>query len=103
MTFSDLAEDALGVCMDALGDDVTYTPAGGSATAIRGIFSETSERFDGTGVPIRMDRPNLGVRLSDLGQAPKRGDSVSVRGTAYKVSEIEKDGEGGATLYLQLV
>ena len=44
----------------------------------------------------------LFIRLSDLPQAPDRGDEVQVPDSVYKVFEIEADGQGGATLALRL-
>lgn len=85
----------------ALGEAVTYTPQAGAAASIKGIFNAmTSEVDAGTGFRVLTPRPTLEVRLSALAVAPRQGDQVTVRGQAYKVASVTRDGEGGAVLAL---
>lgn len=100
MSFRDLTEGLLGKATDHLGETVTYGPTA-SSFPVRAIFSGAERRFDEAGTPVRVARPNLGVRLSDFTVSPKIGDAVVVRSKSYKVVEVVNDGEGGATLYLR--
>ena len=82
--------------LSTFGREVTYSPqVGGSvAVTLKAIFEaphQSEENSPGT-------YALLFIRLSDLPQAPDRGDEVQVGGSVYKVFEIEADGQGGATL-----
>lgn len=101
MSFTALAEATLTACRDAFGENVSYTPAGGSAGTVKAIFSAQSDEFDpSTGIIVRTKKPKLGVKLSDLAAIPARGDLVTVRTVTYKVTDVDLDGEGGAVLSL---
>jgi hypothetical protein len=100
MDFS-LAQDA---ALGAFGIDVTITPAGGVATAGRGIFRSAHQEIDpGTGAVVLVDQPTLDVKLDEVPNgAIARGDLVAINGTDYRVTEVRKDGEGMASLRLML-
>lgn len=98
--FSDLTELALGAVTETLGEDVSYTPSGGSLSTVRGVFNARSVELDG-GVPVMTEQPNLLVRISDFAATPAQGDAVTARATNYTVSRVDLDGEGGAVLFLR--
>jgi len=84
----------------AFGREVTYSPqVGGSvAVTLKAIFEATHRSEENSPGTYAL----LFIRLSDLPQAPDRGDEVQVGDSVYKVFEIEADGQGGATLGLRL-
>lgn len=101
MAFSDLIDQALTACEATFGEDVVYTPQGGSGVTVKGIYSnETFIPEPGTGLKVLSAKPSLFVKLSSLAAAPRIGDQAAVRGTTYKVSDILNDGQGGSTLLL---
>ncbi len=87
-------------CRETFGETVSYTPAGGEATSVTGVFNLRSQELSAEGVVINALRPNLGIKTDDLEDEPAQGDTVSVRGVTYKVAEVEDDGEGWTVLYL---
>lgn len=84
---------------------VTYTPAGGSPVDLSGrsIFTAAHEEevLDEAEVAVQSVKATLDVRLADLGAAPAEDDDVQVGSVAFKVSNVEVDGEGGALLILE--
>lgn len=103
MDWNAATERLLGVAMSTFGgkDPVTYTPVTGSPKEIKAIFDAEFQSIDNkTGLPLSSTQPALGVRLSDLPAAPRKGDHVTVKGTTYKVMESQPDGQGGALLLL---
>lgn len=103
MGFQDLTDRALGACVGALGEPVSYTPQGLSPVQIQGIFSNPYyEIVSPGGAPILTRKPTLGIQLSSLPVAPKIGDAVTVRGVDYTVSDVNDDGYGGSDLFMKL-
>lgn len=89
----------------AFGEAVTYTPAGGSALALTGIFLAAFKdvTFDRDGAPLTTVNPVLDMRLSVFGDiVPAQGDQVVVRGNTYNVSDVQPDGIGGVRFVLKL-
>lgn len=87
------------------GEAVTYTPAGGSALGLTGIFLAAFQEisFDRDGAQLTTVNPVLDVRLSVFGDVtPAQDDQVVVRGNTYNVSDVRPDGIGGARLVLKL-
>lgn len=82
----------------------SYTPAGGSAFSIDGVFRlPTREELaiaDAPGITSR--KPELDIRASQVpaGVTPKQGDQVAVRGVTYTVADVRPDGVGLITLEL---
>lgn len=102
MSWSERADRVLRSQIRHFGEPVTFTPQGGAAASVSGIFDATTEAIDlDTGMPVRRARPQLGVRLADLPSAPEEGDQVQVRGIDYVVVDVDEDGQGGAKLLLQ--
>lgn len=102
MAFSDLADLALSAVQATFGENVSYTPRGGSPQTISGVFNAQSFTVDGaTGLRVMTTQPTLLIKLNALAAHPKQGDAVTVRTVAYTVKEWDDDGEGGSLLWLQ--
>ena len=87
--------------MDTFGESVTHTPAdGGDAQTVTGVFANQHVAVLQGGVEVVTTRPTLGIKLSDFDSEPVQGDTLTINSVTYKVSEVDKDGEGGATLIL---
>lgn len=101
MSFSNLTGLVQDALKATLGESVTFKPLSGSEKTITGVYSEQFVEVDAaSGASVATNRPNLLVKLVDLGQAPKKNDLMGIRGADYKIQEVQKDGEGGALLLL---
>lgn len=87
-------------CRETFGETVSYTPNGGVEVEVTAIYNERSTKV-GDDFEIIAHRPNLGIKSADLDDPPAVGDAVEVRGTTYRVSDVEDDGEGMHIVYLQ--
>jgi len=103
MAWADMANRMLGVAVRTFNEvGVVYTPAGGSPLSLMAVFDDAHLRVDpGTGAPISSTNPIMGIRNSDLPAAPRKGDTVLVRGVRYRVIEAQPDGVAGSLLELQ--
>ena len=85
------------------GEAVTYTPLGGAAVSIRGVFDEAAATVEiQAGVPVQSTAPALTVVLADLAAMPKQGDTFvrDSNGQAYEVRTVELAGRAMAKLLL---
>lgn len=101
MSWSDLTDGVMGVATAVFGDSVTYTPSGGQAFEIEGIFRDQYLEIDSNGYEVLTDTPVLGVRNSDFSNPPLQGDTLVYKGVNYTVQAVHKDGDAGSTLVLQ--
>lgn len=91
--------------IETFGDPVLYQPAGGVAfTLALAVYMAPPETFDlGSGEAVASTTaPTLGVNLADFpeGVEPKVGDTLVRQGVTWRVADVKRDGEGGATLPL---
>ncbi len=100
---------ANGTILDRLGSYFEYAPRNGTPANVRGIFDAEFRRADATQPGVALVGPAVFVRLSDLPTDPVMGTPVdpvtddpvvTVDGVAYRVREVQKDGQGGAVLHL---
>lgn len=85
---------------DEFGATASYTPAGGQAASIVGIFDNEYVGVDlDAGVPIESRRPTFLVRAADV-PAVAHDDALTVDGTDYVVAGVEPDGTGFVKLVL---
>jgi hypothetical protein len=99
--WEDLADLANVAVRDAFGEEVVYTPVGGSPVALTAPFDAAHEVLEvGGEVPVSTVRPVLDVRLADLPAAPQKKDEVRVRGVDYVVDIVQPGGHGTAKLVL---
>jgi len=89
MTVFDTALDTLFLDPN-LGADATYTPSGGSPSAVRVVVEHDVELVS-VGVSDVSDRRTvIGVRKSDIA-SPGRGDTILVGSTTYTVDVVISD------------
>lgn len=84
-------------------DPATYTPEGGSAVSLKGIFDaehEVAAEFDGPGGGVSSSRPQFVCRTADVAANPVGGRLV-VGTTAYTIVDHWPDGTGMSTLILE--
>lgn len=88
--------------LSAFGQDVVYTPVvdglAGSPVTVKGIVETEQQAEDKSPGTYTV----LFVRVSDLASSPATGDAASIGGVAYRVFQVELDGQGGARLALHL-
>lgn len=82
-------------------DAGTYTPSGGSASTVNGIFDQDYSLADlGASVGIGSNDPRFVCATSDVSSAAS-GDQLVVKSTTYTVRSVEDDGTGITTLVLE--
>jgi len=79
----------------------SYTPAGGSATDIKGIFDDEYEPIEVGGfVPVSSSAPVFQCKTSDVSAAAD-GDALTVNSTSYVIRVVMNDGTGVTMLQLE--
>jgi hypothetical protein len=91
--------------VDHLGSVASYTPEGGEAVEVQGIFDAAYVLVDpGAGPGVSSCGPALFVRMADLPSDPREDEpSIEVAGVQYRVKEVRPDGQGGVLLLLSEV
>jgi hypothetical protein len=85
---------------DDFGVTATYTPLGGSASNVKGIFdNEFFEAAVGE-VGVAIQQPRFVCRSSDISTAVE-GDALTVNSVAYTIRVVQPDGTGVTTLVLE--
>jgi hypothetical protein len=77
-----------------LGEDVTYTPAGGEPAAVRALFIAPYYRALDL---VPSSQPRLAIMSADVPQLAI-ADLVSVRSTGYEVVEVEPNEVSGVVV-----
>lgn len=87
---------------DILGGLVTYTPGVGTAEDVQGIFDANHVRVEAGEAGVTSAGPAVFLRLSELPSDPEVDGNarVTVGGTEYSPTSVEKDGQGGVLLRL---
>ena len=86
---------------DDFGTAATYTPSGGSAATVNGIFDKDyALAAIGDGVGVGSNDPRFICRTSDVSSAAN-GDAIVVNSVTYTVRNVEDDGTGLTTLELE--
>lgn len=105
MSFKELTENALSICMDVFNEETLVSYSRGVDTySIKGIL-ETGfvEEDPNLERPVGSTKAVLTVQSSKMPIAPKKGDRVSVNSKNYRVFEVEPDTFGGIKLILEVV
>lgn len=85
--------------IEALGEDVTYTPSAGAPKTVRGIFLGPYQTID-LGQGAFATQQTEFVAMTEDFPTPARNDSIVHPTGAYKVREVNLDIVGG---YCRLV
>lgn len=78
----------------------TYTPDGGSASTISGIFDDEYVEVDGQNVGIASNMPVFQCKTSDVISASD-GDALVVNAVNYTIRVVKHDGTGMTILMLE--
>jgi hypothetical protein len=98
----------IGPLMKVFGEPATYTPPGGTAFPITGIFDDAYLRemlLEDGSTGTNTVSAVLGVQLSQFSTPPAQNGSLMVNstGATYLVREVRPDSRGGAKLMLSKV
>ena len=85
------------IAINGVGENVSFTPFGGSLVVITALFQAPDEATDGGDIPIEAVAPMVTVKNTDA-TAPDKRDLFTIRGVAYTVKRIEQD-EGALVVY----
>ena len=81
------------------GVSATYTPSGGTASTISGLFDNEAEATGGD-IDLVYSIPVFTCKTSDVASAAF-GDALVVSGTTYAVRKVEADAQGVTRLTLE--
>ncbi len=78
----------------------SWTPNGGEATTVNGVFD--GEYFDDVGgsVGIESSQPRFTCAAADV-PAVAQGDAIVISGTTYEIVNVQPDGTGEVVLILE--
>mgnify|MGYP002626069193 CR=1 FL=1 len=105
MTWKDIADCANVATRDTFGEAWEYRPPAGTPSyALTAVFDEPhlEIEFGADVIPHSASGPTLDLRLADLPVAPVTRATVTrvSDGKSWVVSDVERDGNGGALLRL---
>jgi len=103
--FRKLVDRALKVQTRVFGEEVKFYPKDGGVKKINAVFDNAFTAIDpDTEQVISGNQSILGVNLNDInGNEIHRGELFEVRGTRYRVIDVQEDGQGGASVLIQKV
>lgn len=88
----------------SIGELVTFKGDGALTEEITAVFSDEFLMIDPeTAQKVTNSEPHILVNLDDLSREPVLGDVFEIRSTEFSVGYMERDGEGGAKLFLREV
>jgi len=86
---------------DDFGVTASYTPVGGSASNVKGIFdTEFYEAEAGGSVGLAIEQPRFICRTSDVSNAAE-DDAIVINSTNYTIRVVQNDGTGVTVLVLE--
>ncbi len=101
MAVESAADRAIFFDVDDFGTAASYTPSGGSAATVNGIFDNDFVEVDaGGGVGIALQQPRFLCRTADVSSAAE-GDALVISAVNYTVRIVQDDGTGITTLVLE--
>jgi hypothetical protein len=101
MAVESLDDLAVFLSVDDFGVAATYTPTGGSASTVNGIFDNDIIEVDAGGnVPMAVRQPRFLCRTNDVSDAAE-GDALVVNATSYTIRVVDHDGTGMTVLALE--
>jgi len=84
---------AMMVRTEDFAESVTYTPSGGSGSAVKGHFEEYFQVVDPVDAGVVTTHPAFIGKTEDMSTA-KKGDTITRSSVTYNVLRAEKDGMG---------
>lgn len=94
-------ERAIFFGIDDFGTAATYTPTGGEATTVNGIFERDYAAVNAGGaIDFAITSPAFQCRTSDVSSAAE-GDAIVIGGVNYTVRVVMDDGTGLTMLQLE--
>lgn len=98
----------IGPLMGVFGEPAIYTPLGGAAFQLTGVFDDAYLKemmFEDGSTGTNTVSAVLGVQLSQFPTPPAQNGSLTVisNGATYLVREVRPDSHGGAKLMLSKV
>ncbi|MEK9553324.1 MAG: head-tail joining protein [Alphaproteobacteria bacterium] len=101
MAVESAADRAIFFDVDDFGTAATYTPDGGAASTVNGIFDNDFIEVDaGGGVGVALQQPRFQCRTADVSSAAE-GDAIVISSVNYTVRIVQDDGTGMTTLVLE--
>ena len=101
MAVESAADRAIFFDVDDFGTAATYTPDGGAASTVNGIFDNDFIEVDaGGGVGVALQQPRFQCRTADISSAAE-GDAIVISSVNYTVRIVQDDGTGMTTLVLE--
>jgi hypothetical protein len=101
MSVESAADRAIFFDVDDFGTAASYTPSGGSAATVNGIFDNDFIEVDaGGGVGVALQQPRFHCRTADVSSAAE-GDALVVSGVNYTIRIVQDDGTGMTMLVLE--
>lgn len=92
---------AIFVGIDDFGVAATYTPSGGAASTVNGIFDNDFIEIDaGGGVGVAMQQPRFHCRTADVSAAAE-GDALAINTVSYIIRIVQDDGTGMTMMVLE--
>lgn len=92
---------AIFFAVDDFGTAATYTPQGGVASTVNGIFDNDFIEVDaGGGVGVALQQPRFLCRTADVSSASE-GDALVINTVNYTIRIVQDDGTGITTLVLE--
>lgn len=101
MAVESAADRAIFFEVDDFGTAASYTPSGGVAATINGIFDNDFIEVDaGGGVGVALQQPRFLCRTADVSSAAE-GDALVINTVNYTIRIVQDDGTGITTLVLE--
>jgi hypothetical protein len=98
---SKLGSDFKAMLAGEFAEDITISD-GTDTVSCKGIFDETYQQIDpDTNAVVMSNKPRVSLFFDDVAFKIKQGYIVGARSKTYKVREMQPDGEGSVTLYLE--
>jgi len=92
---------AVFIDVDDFGSAGTFTPSGGSASTVNGIFDNDFIEVDaGGGIGVALQQPRFHCRTADVSSAADR-DAIVVGEVQYTIRILQDDGTGMTMLVLE--
>lgn len=82
-------------------ETVQYYHQGGPAAQYAGIFEDPSSYGTPGDLPAVMTRPQVQLHQEKLVAAVRKGDQLAIRGTLWNVLDVNQDGVGVTTLFIE--